>query len=92
MSGTQEKDNKQGEQATHVVLKVLGEEGDKVLIRMKRSSQFKKLMDLYCDRQSVDFWSIAFFFNTRQLTPNLTPDEDGDVIDAFFKMPHRRRN
>lgn len=32
------------------------------LLSIKRSTQLKKLMNAYCDRQSVDFKSIAFFF------------------------------
>ncbi|XLU61214.1 hypothetical protein S245_020423, partial [Arachis hypogaea] len=35
---------------------------NEVFFRIKRSTQLKKLMNAYCDRQSVDFNSIAFLF------------------------------
>ncbi|PPD78698.1 hypothetical protein GOBAR_DD24374 [Gossypium barbadense] len=56
--------------------------------RIKRSTQLKKLMNAYCDRQSVDFNSIAFLFNGRRLRGEQTPTElemeDGDEIDAML--------
>lgn len=45
-------------------------------------------MNAYCDRQSVDFNSIAFLFDGRRLRAEQTPDElemeDGDEIDAML--------
>ncbi|QCE11530.1 small ubiquitin-related modifier [Vigna unguiculata] len=45
-------------------------------------------MNAYCDRQSVDFSSIAFLFDGRRLRAEQTPDElemeDGDEIDAML--------
>ncbi|GKB85897.1 small ubiquitin-related modifier 2, partial [Tanacetum coccineum] len=63
-------------------------EGNEVFFRIKRSTQFKKLMNAYCDRQSVDMSSIAFLFDGRLLRADQTPDElemeDGDEIDAML--------
>ncbi|TYH34417.1 hypothetical protein ES332_D13G126700v1 [Gossypium tomentosum] len=59
-------------------------DGNEVFIRIKRSTQLKKLMNAYCDRQSVDFNSIAFLFNGRRLRGEQTPTEDGDEIDAML--------
>ncbi|THG10536.1 hypothetical protein TEA_000105 [Camellia sinensis var. sinensis] len=42
---------------------------------IKRSTQLKKLMNAYCDRQSVEFNSIAFLFDGRRLRAEQTPDE-----------------
>ncbi|KAG8380423.1 hypothetical protein BUALT_Bualt06G0013800 [Buddleja alternifolia] len=42
---------------------------------IKRSTQLKKLMNTYCDRQSVDFNSIALLFDGRRLHAEQTPDE-----------------
>ncbi|KAK7857030.1 small ubiquitin-related modifier 1 [Quercus suber] len=42
---------------------------------IKRSTQLKKLMNAYCDRQSVDISSIAFLFDGRRLRAEQTPDE-----------------
>lgn len=51
------------------------QDGNEVFFRIKRSTQLKKLMNAYCDRQSVDFNSIAFLFDGRRLRAEQTPDE-----------------
>ncbi|KAL0362298.1 UNVERIFIED_CONTAM: Small ubiquitin-related modifier 1 [Sesamum calycinum] len=67
---------------------LLFDDGNEVFFRIKRSTQLKKLMNAYCDRQSVDFNSIAFLFDGRRLRGEQTPDElemeDGDEIDAML--------
>ncbi|KAF2285715.1 hypothetical protein GH714_007354 [Hevea brasiliensis] len=86
MSGVtnQEEDKKPTEQAAHINLK----DGNEVFFRIKRSTQLKKLMNAYCDRQSVEMNSIAFLFDGRRLRGEQTPDElemeDGDEIDAML--------
>ncbi|CAA3018041.1 small ubiquitin-related modifier 1-like [Olea europaea subsp. europaea] len=63
-------------------------DGNQVLLRSKRRTQMKKLMNAYCERQSIDFNSIAFLFDGRCLCAEQTPDElemeDGDEIDAML--------
>ncbi|GKU86048.1 hypothetical protein SLE2022_248710 [Rubroshorea leprosula] len=85
----QEEDKKPGsDQANHINLKVKGQDGNEVFFRIKRSTQLRKLMMAYCDRQSVDFNAIAFLFDGRRLRGEQTPDElemeDGDEIDAML--------
>lgn len=69
-------------------LLVLLQDGNEVFFRIKRSTQLKKLMNAYCDRQSVELNSIAFLFDGRRLRAEQTPDElemeDGDEIDAML--------
>lgn len=92
MSGTPaatEEDKKPGaDQSAHINLKVKGQDGNEVFFRIKRSTQLKKLMNAYCDRQSVEINSIAFLFDGRRLRGEQTPDElemeDGDEIDAML--------
>ncbi|CAH1444364.1 unnamed protein product [Lactuca virosa] len=90
MSGvTNEEDKKPaGDQGAHINLKVKGQDGNEVFFRIKRSTQLKKLMNAYCERQSVDISSIAFLFDGRRLRAEQTPDElemeDGDEIDAML--------
>lgn len=64
------------------------QDGNEVFFRIKRSTQLKKLMNAYCDRQSVDMNAIAFLFDGRRLRAEQTPDElemeDGDEIDAML--------
>ncbi|ESW12631.1 hypothetical protein PHAVU_008G129000 [Phaseolus vulgaris] len=86
--GSQEEEKKASDQGAHINLKVKGQDGNEVFFRIKRSTQLKKLMNAYCDRQSVDFSSIAFLFDGRRLRAEQTPDElemeDGDEIDAML--------
>lgn len=51
------------------------QDGNEVFFRIKRSTQLKKLMNAYCDRQSVEFNAIAFLFDGRRLRAEQTPDE-----------------
>ncbi|PPD93648.1 hypothetical protein GOBAR_DD09397 [Gossypium barbadense] len=83
MSGVtnQEEDKKPADQTAHINLKVKGQDGNEVFFRIKRSTQLKKLMNAYCDRQSVDFNSIAFLFDGRRLRLEM---EEGDEIDAML--------
>lgn len=46
-----------------------------MFFRIKRNTQLKKLMNAYCDRQSVEMNSIAFLFDGRRLRAEQTPDE-----------------
>ncbi|GFY99383.1 small ubiquitin-like modifier 1 [Actinidia rufa] len=84
--GGQEEDKKPTDQ--HINLKVKGQDGNEVFFRIKRSTQLRKLMTAYCDRQSVELSSIAFLFDGRRLRAEQTPDElemeDGDEIDAML--------
>ena len=88
MSGAGEEDKKPAEGGAHINLKVKGQDGNEVFFRIKRSTQLKKLMNAYCDRQSVDMNAIAFLFDGRRLRGEQTPDElemeDGDEIDAML--------
>ncbi|RDX71401.1 Small ubiquitin-related modifier 1, partial [Mucuna pruriens] len=85
-----EKEKKTNDQSTpaHINLKVKGQDGNEVFFRIKRNTQLKKLMNAYCDRQSVDMNSIAFLFDGRRLRAEQTPEElemeDGDEIDAML--------
>mmetsp|Transcript_47659 Transcript_47659/g.152743 ORF Transcript_47659/g.152743 Transcript_47659/m.152743 type:complete len:93 (-) Transcript_47659:96-374(-) len=72
----------------HINIKVKGQDGNEVFFKIKRSTQLKKLMGAYCDRQSQSLESIAFLFDGKRLRPEQTPDEldmeDGDEVDAML--------
>lgn len=59
------------------------QDGNEVFFRIKRSTQLKKLMNAYCDRQSVDFNSIAFLFDGRRLRAEQTPDEVSILLSTI---------
>lgn len=61
------------------------QDGNEVFFRIKRSTQLKKLMNAYCDRQSVDFNSIAFLFDGRRLRAEQTPDEVNLVCSSLVQ-------
>ncbi|KAK6774292.1 hypothetical protein AABB24_040057 [Solanum stoloniferum] len=88
VAGGEEDKKPAGDQSGHINLKVKSQDGNEVFFRIKRSTQLKKLMNAYCDRQSLDFNSIAFLFDGRRLRAEQTPDElemeDGDEIDAML--------
>ncbi|PKI62240.1 hypothetical protein CRG98_017374 [Punica granatum] len=54
MSQPQEEEKKPNDQSAHINLKVKGQDGNEVFFRIKRSTQLKKLMNAYCDRQSLE--------------------------------------
>lgn len=72
----------------HINLKVKGQDGCEVFFRIKRSTQLKKLINAYCERQSVDVRSMVFLFDGQRLQGEQTPEEvhmeDGDEIDAML--------
>ncbi|CAL9095914.1 unnamed protein product [Musa textilis] len=85
----QEEDKKPADQWAHINLKVKSQRyGNEVFFRIKRSTQLRKIMSAYCDRQSMDFNAIAFLFDGRRLRGEQTPDElemeDGDETDAML--------
>ncbi|KAL3508450.1 hypothetical protein ACH5RR_027851 [Cinchona calisaya] len=86
VSTQEEEDKKPTDQ--HINLKVKGQDGSEVFFRIKRSTQLKKLINAYCERQSVDLASMAFLFDGRCIQGEQTPDqlemEDGDEIDAML--------
>ncbi|KAL5700055.1 Small ubiquitin-related modifier 2 [Ranunculus cassubicifolius] len=88
MSGGPEEEKKPTEQLAHINLKVKDQNGNETFFRIKKSTQLKKLMNAYCDRQSVDPNTIVFLFDGRRLKPDQTPDElemdEGDEIDAML--------
>ncbi|KAJ8558252.1 hypothetical protein K7X08_005018 [Anisodus acutangulus] len=86
--GAGEDEKKPNDQTVHINLKVKGQDGKEVFFRIKRSTQLRKLMTAYCDRQSVDMKSIVFLFDGDRLGEEQTPDElemeEGDEIDAML--------
>ncbi|KAJ4814795.1 Small ubiquitin-related modifier [Rhynchospora pubera] len=88
MSGATQDEDKKPDQGAHINLKVKGQDGNEVFFRIKRSTQLRKLMNAYCDRQSVDFNAIAFLFDGRRLRGEQTPDElemeDGDEQGRIY--------
>ncbi|XP_010241412.1 PREDICTED: small ubiquitin-related modifier 2-like isoform X2 [Nelumbo nucifera] len=58
-------------------------------MRIKRSTQLRKLMIAYCKQQLIELNSVKFFFDGIRLLGEQTPDElkmkDNDEIDAIVE-------
>lgn len=71
----------------HLNLKVKAQDGSEVFFKVKRTTQFRKLMDAYCARMGVAGGNFRFLFDGDRLRPEQTPAdcdmEDEDEIDAF---------
>jgi len=73
-----------------VNLKVVNQDGNEVVFKIKRHTQLRKLMEAYCGRQGVDISSIRFLYDGQRVQPDQTPKElemeDNDVIDAVLSQ------
>lgn len=58
---------------SHEILTKL-QDGGEVYFKIKRSTQLKKLMDAYCDRQSISPNSIRFLYDGQRIRDDQTPD------------------
>nr|GMC78936.1 small ubiquitin-related modifier 1 [Ipomoea batatas]GMC90035.1 small ubiquitin-related modifier 1 [Ipomoea batatas] len=94
MSAGAEEDKKPvaGDQGAHINLKVKGQVSPRFSLYslIKRSTQLKKLMNAYCDRQSVDLNSIAFLFDGRRLRGEQTPDEVSLSLSLQNTLAHTK--
>ncbi|KAJ8906465.1 hypothetical protein NDN08_002958 [Rhodosorus marinus] len=61
--------------------------GNEVQFRIKKSTQLKKLMDVYCQRMGAQPNTFRFIFDGNRVGETDTPEklemEQGDVIDAL---------
>ncbi|XP_047313788.1 small ubiquitin-related modifier 2-like [Impatiens glandulifera] len=81
-------ESNQPEQTLHINLKVKSQNGNEVFFRIKRTTQLKKLMNAYCERESMGFNTVVFLFDGHRIKEDETPEElmmaDEDEIDAML--------
>ncbi|KAF9585606.1 Small ubiquitin- modifier 1 [Lunasporangiospora selenospora] len=86
----EEAEKKPETSSEHINLKVVGADSTEVFFKIKRSTQLKKLMDAYCDRQGKSLQSVRFLYDGERIQPNNTPSElemeDGDSIDVMVEQ------
>mmetsp|Transcript_24267 Transcript_24267/g.27513 ORF Transcript_24267/g.27513 Transcript_24267/m.27513 type:complete len:125 (+) Transcript_24267:133-507(+) len=74
----------------YINLKVKSQDGNEIYFKIKRTTQLKKLMDAYCDRQGCTPQTVRFLFDGERLQETATPEklemEDGDEIDAMVEQ------
>ncbi|KAH8425950.1 small ubiquitin-related modifier [Aspergillus melleus] len=57
----------------HLNIKVT-DNNNEVFFKIKRSTQLKKLMDAFCDRQGKQLSTVRFLFDGTRVRPEDTPD------------------
>lgn len=60
-------------QSEHLNIKVT-DNNSEVFFKIKRTTQLKKLMDAFCDRQGKQIQSCRFLFDGQRVNPPDTPE------------------
>jgi len=88
--GEPHEEDKSGASSDHINLKVSGQDGAEVHFKIKRTTQLKKLMDAYCQRQGKNPASVRFLLDGVRIEGTQTPKELGmeenDTIDAVLQQ------
>lgn len=67
----------------HLNIKVT-DNNNEVFFKIKRSTQLKKLMDAFCDRQGKQPSTVRFLFDGTRVRPEDSPDT---VSVAYLQIP-----
>ncbi|KAK5130216.1 hypothetical protein LTR08_002301 [Meristemomyces frigidus] len=69
----------------HLNIKVT-DNNNEVFFKIKRTTQLKKLMDAFCERQGKDVRSCRFLFDGQRVNPTDNPESlemaDGDTLEV----------
>ncbi|THX40580.1 hypothetical protein D6C86_06860 [Aureobasidium pullulans] len=69
----------------HLNIKVT-DNNNEVYFKIKRTTQLKKLMDAFCDRQGKAPTSVRFLFDGQRVNPTDNPEtldmQDGDTLEV----------
>ncbi|KAF2708835.1 ubiquitin-like protein-like protein SMT3 [Pleomassaria siparia CBS 279.74] len=72
-------------QSEHLNIKVT-DNNNEVFFKIKRTTQLKKLMDAFCDRQGKNIASVRFLFDGQRVQPTDNPEtldmQDGDTLEV----------
>jgi len=72
-------------QTEHLNIKVT-DNNNEVFFKIKRTTQLKKLMDAFCDRQGKDIRSCRFLFDGTRVNATDSPETldmaDGDTLEV----------
>jgi len=75
----------EGEQSEHLNIKVT-DNNNEVFFKIKRTTQLKKLMDAFCDRQGKSPQSVRFLFEGVRVNATDNPEslemQDGDTLEV----------
>ena len=80
------------QQSEHLNIKVT-DNNNEVFFKIKRTTQLKKLMDAFCDRQGKSPQSVRFLFDGQRVQPTDNPDSVsqssyyfGFTVRHFYSM------
>ena len=80
----------EGGKDVHINIKVKAQDGTEIYFKIKRTTQLKKLMDAYCQRQGLANNQCRFIFDGERIKDDDTPDglemENGDEIDVMVEQ------
>lgn len=66
------------------------QDGNEVYFKVKRTTEFRKVMNAYCKKVGADPDSVRFLFDGVRIRPEQTPAdlnmEDEDEIDAMIQQ------
>lgn len=68
----------------HLNIKVT-DNNNEVFFKIKRSTQLKKLMDAFCDRQGKQQATVRFLFDGTRVRPDDTPDTVSPLQRDLFQ-------
>jgi len=72
-------------QNEHLNIKVT-DNNNEVFFKIKRSTQLKKLMDAFCERQGKSLSTVRFLFDGARVQPTDSPETldmaDGDTLEV----------
>jgi small ubiquitin-related modifier len=73
-----------------IVVKVASQDGNEVFFKIKRNTEFGKLMQAYCSRIDADPHSVRFLYDGQRIQSTDTPKslemEEEDIIDAVLQQ------
>ncbi|KAF2873322.1 ubiquitin-related domain-containing protein [Massariosphaeria phaeospora] len=84
-SGSPNMQKPEDAQPEHLNIKVT-DNNNEVFFKIKRTTQLKKLMDAFCERQGKSPASVRFLFDGQRVGPTDNPDsldmQDGDTLEV----------
>eukprot|EP01067_Filipodium_phascolosomae_P005131 Filipodium_phascolosomae@DN3163_c0_g1_i1.p1 len=76
--------------AEHMTIKVKNAQGEEVQFRVKKTTQFRRIIQAYCSRLGQTESTVRFLFDGERITAEQTPAdlnmENEDVVDALVEQ------
>lgn len=71
-------------------IEIRGQDGSHVFFTLNRRAPFKKMIDVYCQRQGMPSSAYRFIFDGERISPDTSPEdlemEDDDIVDAMLEQ------